>query len=123
MMVLPVLVVTTTPSLLRILKKMKTRINSYGYVDSFEWMLGSDIDCDLCGHSFNSLTLEFDNQYKDWSLSTRIGCYGSEKISLGDDKSVEDFLNMYLEFEGFDIVMKAEIQNIITKKEIEWGLI
>jgi hypothetical protein len=36
---------------------------------------------------------------------------------------VEKFLDMYLDFEGFDIALKSDILNKITKKEIEWGLI
>ena len=98
-------------------------MHDYSYMEYHNWKLGSDEDCDLCGYSFNELFLEIDNYYKDWTLYTRVGCYGGERINLGDDKSVEDFLNMYLGFDGFDISMKADIQNIITKKEIEWGKI
>jgi len=97
--------------------------DSYSYMENYKWPLGSDHNCELCGQTFNTIYLELDNQYKDWSLYTRVGCFDGEKIQLGDTNTVEKFLDMYLDFEGFDIALKSDILNKITKKEIEWGLI
>ena len=98
-------------------------MSEYSYIEDYQWELGSDYDCELCGMTWNTLTLEFDNEYKDWSLSSRFGCYDGDKIQLGTDDSVESFLDRLMEFEGFDITIKADIMNKITKKEIEWGLL
>jgi len=99
------------------------QVSEYSYIEDYKWDLGSDYDCELCGYTWNTLTLEFDNQYKDWSLYSRVGCYDGDKIQLGSDDSVEKFLDRLLQYEWFDIVMKADIMNKITKKEIEWGLV
>lgn len=98
-------------------------MSEYSYVEDYEWFLGDDIDCDLCGLSFNTLRLEIDNQFKDWRIYTRVGCYDGEEVKFGDSKTPDDFLDRYLDFAGMSIDIKIDIINKINKKEIEWGLI
>jgi hypothetical protein len=95
----------------------------YSHIEDYEWDLGSDEDCELCGWSMNMLHLEFDNFHKDWRLWTSVGCYGGEQVAFGDDESAEQMLEAYMEFELMDISIKADILNKIARKEIEWGLI
>ena len=95
----------------------------YSHIDTYEWYLGDDDDCELCGWSMNSLHLEIDNFHKDWRIWTSVGCYGGEELSFGDDATAEQMLDDLMEFELMDISIKAEILNRIARKEIEWGLI
>lgn len=95
----------------------------YSHIDTYEWELGDDYDCELCGWSMNALHLEFDNFHKDWRIWTSVGCYGGEQISFGDNVTAEQMLDDLMEFELMDISIKADILNKIARKEIEWGLI
>jgi hypothetical protein len=50
-------------------------------VIDFTWPLGDDLDCDLCGWTYNEVGLEFwDEQENIWQLYIRVGCYEGDGV-------------------------------------------
>jgi hypothetical protein len=52
---------------------------------SFTWPLGDDLDCELCGWSYNEVGLEFwDEKENIWQLYIRVGCYEGDSVMSND---------------------------------------
>jgi hypothetical protein len=53
--------------------------------DSFTWALGDDLNCELCGPTYNEVGLElWDDEGGTWQLYIRVGCYEGDGVMSYD---------------------------------------
>lgn len=75
----------------------------------FDWPLGDDINCDLCGTTFNVVGLElWDEEENIWQLYIRVGCYEGDSVMSNDTE---------WETKSADIVRQALMYSRFNEEE------
>jgi hypothetical protein len=76
--------------------------------------LGDDSNCETCGWSYNTATLELWDKEEDiWQLSYSVGCYSGEGIMSNEPEwntKVEKMINHLLTFEYFGKTEEKELR-------------
>lgn len=83
----------------------------------FSWPLGDNIDCELCGFTWNEVGLEcWDEQENIWQLYIRVGCYEGDSVMSNDPKwqtKSTDIINQALMYSEFNEEKANELKDKI----------
>lgn len=81
---------------------------------SFTWSLGDDLDCELCGPTWNEVGLEpWDDDKGIWQLYIRVGCYEGDSVMSTDpewDTKSSHIAKQALMYSGFNEDNAKELQ-------------
>lgn len=83
------------------------------------WPLGDNIDCELCGFTWNEVGLEcWDEEENIWQLYIRVGCYEGDSVMSDSpewDAKSNKIIEEALMYSGFN---EAEANHLRNK--LEW---